>query len=175
MKEVNKFFVGTFFLILLLTLFSFSSSFTKAFSKEKASVSPSEIFKPAYQIIDDQYVKISGPTSKTNFLNSSLSSTLYKSSLNSNTARIKTDDNISVYYSPNNQFLGTFTLSVKGDLNNDGEIDMNDVTKIYQYYKQRIVLGRAAQIAGDINDDGSISISDIAKIYQYSKGKVRNL
>ena len=65
----------------------------------------------------------------------------------------------------------TYTISVLGDMNNDGKISVNDVSKLYQLNKtfetsppELIYI-----FTGDMNHDGTYSINDVSKLYQISK------
>lgn len=69
----------------------------------------------------------------------------------------------------------TYTISVLGDLNGDGQITINDVAKLYGYIKNKINLDETTMSAGELTDDGSINVSDVAKLYGYVKGKVTTL
>ena len=179
MREVNKankIYLILFCVPLILFAISFINSSSNATSDKQAlSTNPHDIFKQDLTIVEDQYVVLNTPTSKNSFLTSSLSSNAYSSVINTDTARVKTGDIVSVYSTASSEHLGDFTISVKGDLNGDGEVNLNDVAKVYQYYKNRISLSRAAQIAGDVTNTGSISLGDVAKIYQFSKGKIGGL
>lgn len=69
----------------------------------------------------------------------------------------------------------TYTISVLGDLNGDGQITINDVAKLYGYIKNKITLDETTMSAGELTDDGSINVNDVAKLYGYVKGKVTTL
>ena len=65
----------------------------------------------------------------------------------------------------------TYTISVLGDMNSDGRISINDVSKLYQLNKtfetsppELIYI-----FTGDMNHDGTYSINDVSKLYQISK------
>lgn len=69
----------------------------------------------------------------------------------------------------------TYTISVLGDLNGDGQITINDVAKLYGYIKNKFTLDETTLSAGELTDDGSINVNDVAKLYGYVKGKVTTL
>lgn len=175
MREVNKFFTTTFCVSTLLALASFTNVISPTFadSSQLSSINPSEIFSSDFQIYEDQFIRLNA-TSKTDFLNIANNPNTYKISLDSSSSNVKTGDTVSIF-SQSNQFLGSFTISIKGDLDNDGDVDVNDVAKAYQFYKNRTSLDKASEIAGNVTNTESIGLGDIAKIYQYAKGKIGSL
>lgn len=68
-----------------------------------------------------------------------------------------------------------YKISVIGDIAGDGEINLGDVSKLYQYLKGKIDMDLVYQKAGDVTYDNEILINDVAKIYSYIKGKRPNL
>ena len=65
----------------------------------------------------------------------------------------------------------TYTISVLGDINGDGEIYINDVGMLYRYYMGYLTELTQAQIyAGDIINDGEIYINDVGRLYRYYMG-----
>ena len=175
MREVNKFFFIVFGISAVILSVALANDESFIHADSEVSTDPSKMFSSNFPVVDGQYIRLDGPTSKTSFLNSALTSNSYVPAINTNTARLKTGDTVSVYSTISNQHIGDYTISIKGDLNGDGEVNANDVAKIYQYYKNRISLSRAAQIAGDVTDSGGIGLGDLAKMYQYTKGKIGGL
>lgn len=68
-----------------------------------------------------------------------------------------------------------YQLAVIGDTTGDGEINIADVAKTYQYLKNKITMDKIYQVSGDVTYDNQILINDIAKIYSYVKGKITTL
>ena len=54
-------------------------------------------------------------------------------------------------------------ISIPGDINGDGEVNVTDVVKLYSY-----ILGNATDVedsVADLNGDGEVNVSDIVKLY----------
>ena len=86
---------------------------------------------------------------------------------------IKTGDKISIRLR-NNEYV--YALSVLGDLTGDGEIKVNDVSKLYRHLKARdIITAEEVLAAGNIVNDGEIKISDVSRLYRYIKGRITSL
>lgn len=58
-----------------------------------------------------------------------------------------------------------------GDVNNDGQINVTDITIVAAHIKSRRLLEDEAQELADINGDGSINVTDITRIAAHIKGK----
>lgn len=172
MREVNKFCIATFCITLILVAISYVNS--KGSVHADILENPSKIFNSDVPIIDNQYIVANSPISK-NFFISSIANSSYTLSITSNTSYIKTGDTITAFSKLSSQHVGDFTIAVKGDIDGNGEINSNDVAMLYQHYRNRTQLNRAAQIAGDVTNNGSIDLGDIAKIYQYTKGTIGGL
>jgi len=54
----------------------------------------------------------------------------------------------------------TYTISIKGDVNGDGEIKASDYGMIVKKIMEEVNLSMAQQIAADVNNDGEIKASD---------------
>ena len=69
-----------------------------------------------------------------------------------------------------------YVFVVSGDLSGDGEVMINDVSKIYQALKGKITLDEYDSAAGNIaGNDTKIMINDVSKLYQFLKGKITDL
>ena len=70
----------------------------------------------------------------------------------------------------------TYTLSVLGDVNGDGDIYLNDISMAYRYYmgnvldEELVVLNTAQRYACDIINDGEIYLNDVSRLYRYRMG-----
>ena len=62
------------------------------------------------------------------------------------------------------------TVAIKGDLNGDCEIDMNDVHKV-----AGMVIGTEEDLRADFNGNGYVDVGDAAKLLGYVKGGVDRL
>ena len=57
------------------------------------------------------------------------------------------------------------TLTVMGDINIDGKINVGDVAKLYSHVRQQITLSDYALACADLTADGKINMGDVAKLY----------
>ena len=63
---------------------------------------------------------------------------------------------------------GYITVTVKGDFNGDGEVDIGDVSRV-----AHMVVGKTViDLAADFNGNGAVDIGDAAKIAYYFVGKI---
>ncbi|SFC42936.1 dockerin type I domain-containing protein [Ruminococcus albus] len=58
-----------------------------------------------------------------------------------------------------------------GDVNNDGKINVTDITKIAAHVKGKKLLKNDEFIRADVNKDGKITVTDITKVAAHVKGK----
>ena len=68
-----------------------------------------------------------------------------------------------------------YTLSVLGDITGDGIIEINDVSKLYRYYRGRTDMTDAYIAACEVTGDGIIEINDVSKLYRYYRGRITSL
>ena len=74
-------------------------------------------------------------------------------------------------YTPDAIVNGSITVGIKGDLNNNGYVDIGDVAKV-----AFMVAGKVPEnLSADFNDNGYVDIGDAAKIAFYLAGKVSEL
>ena len=88
-----------------------------------------------------------------------------------NSGSFKITDNFSnkiskVLTPKNGENVVTFTTTV-GDVNYDGKIDSNDVSKLIDYNLGRIELSDLQHYLGDFDKDGVVSLSDVTALSQY--------
>ena len=62
-------------------------------------------------------------------------------------------------------------IPLLGDVNNDGKINITDITKIAAHVKGKKLLKNDEFTRADINKDGKITITDITKLAAHVKGK----
>jgi hypothetical protein len=67
----------------------------------------------------------------------------------------------------------TPTLSL-GDVNGDGEVNLKDVTKLFQYVNKQISSLEHEELS-DINHDGAINLKDVTKLFQYVNKQISSL
>lgn len=65
-----------------------------------------------------------------------------------------------------------YTVSVKGDINGDGDISVSDISMIYKNLKRKNEFSSAQSIASDVNGDEGVSVSDISVLYKVLKRKI---
>ncbi|ADU24077.1 dockerin type I repeat-containing protein [Ruminococcus albus] len=96
------------------------------------------------------------------------------------------DDTLSVGDVGNNTFAATYTpedtdnyntlsqdltVTLLGDINFDGKINVTDIVKIAAHIKGKKILDKTAARAADVNGDSSIDVTDIIMIAAHIKGK----
>ena len=66
-----------------------------------------------------------------------------------------------------------YNVTVLGDINGDGELSAVDVSKVYQYLKEKIEMEEYDIFAANVSKGNkNITIADVAQMYQYLKGKI---
>lgn len=66
----------------------------------------------------------------------------------------------------------SYSASLLGDVTGDGEIGINDVSRLYRAHKGLITLTKLEKITGDIIADNEIKINDVSKLYRHVKGVI---
>jgi len=66
-------------------------------------------------------------------------------------------------------------VSLPGDINGDGDVNILDVNMLYQFVRGIIQLTEAQQLAADVNGDGEINILDVNMLYQFVRGIINSL
>ncbi len=64
-----------------------------------------------------------------------------------------------------------YGLIVKGDVTGDGEIDLGDVSKLYNTYKNKVTLTGDYLTAGKVTNNSSVTLGDVSKLYNFYLGK----
>lgn len=64
---------------------------------------------------------------------------------------------------------------IKGDVNGDGKIKMNDVMAIYNYLMGNVEFSNDQFMAADVTNDGKIKMNDVMKVYNYVMGDIDSL
>ncbi|SFB77150.1 dockerin type I repeat-containing protein [Ruminococcus albus] len=60
---------------------------------------------------------------------------------------------------------------MKGDVNGDGTVNINDLTKVAAHVKGKRLLSEEEQKRADVNGDGKINVTDITQLAAHIKGK----
>lgn len=69
-----------------------------------------------------------------------------------------------------------YRVIIKGDITGEGEIEVNDVAKLYQHIKGKNTMADYYKEAANVEETNSdLAVSDVAKLYQYIKGKITSL
>ena len=64
---------------------------------------------------------------------------------------------------------------VKGDLNGDGEVEIDDLRTVLRVVCGKIELTSEQQLAADVETDGTVNIADLRKILRFVCGKIDQL
>ena len=64
---------------------------------------------------------------------------------------------------------------IKGDLNNDGKIGINDLNRCVQGVSGRIELTEQEYLSADIDGNGKVDIRDAMRLLYYVSGRNANL
>lgn len=69
-----------------------------------------------------------------------------------------------------------YRIIIKGDITGEGEIEVNDVARLYQYIRGKIEMADYYKEAANVEiTDSSLAVNDVAKLYQYIRGKIPSL
>jgi len=68
-----------------------------------------------------------------------------------------------------------YKIVVKGDTTGDAKINLNDITRLYHYYKKIEQMDEPFILAGDVANNGIINLNDITKIYHFYKKIISHL
>lgn len=68
-----------------------------------------------------------------------------------------------------------YKIVVKGDITGDARINLNDITRLYHYYKKIEQMNEPFILAGDVAKNDIINLNDITKIYHYYKKLISQL
>ena len=66
----------------------------------------------------------------------------------------------------------TYQLSIHGDVNSDGNVNIQDLLRIQKHILGSINLGGAENKACDVNADGTINIQDLLRVQKYLLGSL---
>lgn len=68
-----------------------------------------------------------------------------------------------------------YVIIVKGDTTGDGKINLNDITRLYHYYKGIELMDECYVLAGDVASNQIINLNDVTKLYHYYKNIIISL
>lgn len=71
--------------------------------------------------------------------------------------------------------INKYSIIVKGDITGDAKINLNDITRLYHYYKKIEQMNDVFVLAGDVAKNDIINLNDITKLYHYYKGLIQKL
>ena len=71
--------------------------------------------------------------------------------------------------------INEYKIIVKGDTTGDAKINLNDITRLYHYYKKIEQMDDVFVLAGDVANNNLINLNDITKLYHYYKKIIPNL
>ena len=80
-----------------------------------------------------------------------------------------------IVYNNNNTIINTYTNIIVGDVNADGLVNNDDLTKIQRYLNNEITLTEIEMNASDINNDEYITDFDINKLSEYLNSNYTSL
>ncbi len=86
--------------------------------------------------------------------------------------KIRTGDVLKIAFSDETL---EYTLSVLGDVNGSGTVDLSDVIKLHQHNIDISHLTGAYLTAGEVNGNGNVDLSDVIKLHQFILGKISTL
>lgn len=61
---------------------------------------------------------------------------------------------------------------ILGDIDDDGNIGMQDVLLAYQSFRSKITLTEEESVAADVDKNGTVDMKDVLLIYQHFRGKI---
>lgn len=98
----------------------------------------------------------------------------YPSALTSGTYRVYIVGGSNAF---SNGPAATFSVDQKytlGDVNNDGQILVNDAQLTLNYIVKKTTLSESQRLAADVTHDGQVLVNDAQKILNYIVGKIKN-
>lgn len=75
----------------------------------------------------------------------------------------------------NSNVVNEYIVVAKGDTTGDANINLNDITRLYHYYKKIEKMDEVFVLAGDVAKNDIINLNDITKIYHYYKKIISEL
>jgi len=75
----------------------------------------------------------------------------------------------------NSNIVNEYIIIVKGDTTGDAIINLNDITRLYHYYKKIEQMNEMFVLAGDVAKNAVINLNDITKLYHFYKNIIPEL
>ncbi len=69
----------------------------------------------------------------------------------------------------------TYTISILGDLNKDGKINVFDVSMLYNYVRGKTTLDKASLNAARIRKQNDIKVADVSKLYSFVRDRISDI
>ena len=127
-------------------------------------------------VVRDSYIYINESTNKNSYVNhfefsnDNYSIKIFKGNTElSSTASIPNGSTTKVYI--NGTLIDTYINIVVGDFNENGEITIADVSKLFTYLSSTYSIPEYTFLAGDINRNSNITIADVSGLYTYIQNK----
>ena len=89
---------------------------------------------------------------------------------NSSNTKIEKEEAIKTGYKLKTSNV-TFDIVVLGDVTGDGNINLGDVSKLYNAYKKNVTLNGNYLKAGKVTSGSNLALGDVSKLYNFYKGK----
>ena len=96
----------------------------------------------------------------------------YKNALIDKTQKLGTGYRVVINNSGN---IKEHKIIARGDTTGDAKINLNDITRLYHYYKKIEQMDNIFVLAGDVANNNVINLNDITKLYHYYKGIIQGL
>jgi len=75
----------------------------------------------------------------------------------------------------NSNVVNEYTIVTRGDTTGDANINLNDITRLYHYYKKIEKMDEVFVLAGDVAKNNTINLNDVTKLYHYYKKIIPSL
>ena len=69
----------------------------------------------------------------------------------------------------------TYTISIIGDLNKDGKINVFDVSMLYNYVRGKTNLDKSSLNAARIRKQTDIKVADVSKLYSFVRDRISDI
>ncbi len=69
----------------------------------------------------------------------------------------------------------TYTISIIGDLNKDGKINVFDVSMLYNYVRGKTSLDKSSLNAARIRKQNDIKVADVSKLYSFVRDRISDI
>ncbi len=139
--------------------------------KVSYSAGDSSITSDSYEISDNVLYAI--PTSQTFTVNELLDNLNFPDLIDvqdKNNKRVDSSATVGTGYKVKTSD-STLSVIVMGDVTGDGNINLGDVSLLYNTYKGKVELSGNLLKAGKLTKNSNVTLGDVAKLYNFYKGK----